>query len=87
MCALCVQALTLWLQYITLLGNINLSVPKYVSWVFSAASLAFSAATSGLLSLDCLLSGTTNYAVQRFVIHIMVPIIVLLLLMASQAIW
>lgn len=70
-----------------LLGNIDLSLPQYVSWVFSAASLAFSAVTNGLASLDCLLSGSTNHAVQRVIIQLMVPIIVLLLLMASQTLW
>ena len=81
------QALTLRVSYITLLGNIHLSSPKYVGWVFSAASLAFCAVISDLLSLDCLLSRSTKYAVQRVIIHLIIAITVVLLLMASQTLW
>ena len=81
-CAL--QALTLWLQYITLLGNVNISVPDSVHWVFSATSFAFSTVTSGALSIDCLQSGKTNAAVQRVWIHLAVPIMVLLILIIFQ---
>lgn len=82
-----VQALTLWLQYITLLGNVNISAPASVHWIFSAASFAFASVTSRALSTDCLQSGTTNAAVQRVLLHLAVPVMVLLLLLAIQALW
>ena len=81
------QALTLWLQYIMLLGSINISVPDSINSVFSVASFAFATVTSGILSTDCLQSGTTNPAVQRVLIHLAVPAMVLLLLIIIQALW
>ena len=84
-CAL--QALTLWLQYTMLLGNINISAPKPVISVFHAASFAFSAVTSGVLSTDCLLSGAPNPAILRVVIHLAVPVMVLLFLLIGQILW
>ena len=85
--AVSLQALTLWLQYITLLGNVNINSPEPVHWVFSVASFAFSTVTSGSLSTDCLLSGDTNLAVQRLLLHLAVPLIVLLVLGVAQTIW
>lgn len=84
-CAL--QALTLWLQYIMLLSNINVSAPESINSVFNVASFAFSTVTSGVLSTDCLQSGTTNPAVQRVLIHLAVPAMVLLLLTICQTLW
>ena len=84
---MCLQALTLWLQYITLLGNVNISAPGPVHWVFSAASFAFSTVTSGALSTDCLQSGNTNAAVQRVLLHLAVPLMVLLILVVVQTLW
>lgn len=83
----CMQALTLWLQYITLLGAVNISAPAPVHWVLSAASFAFASVTSGALSTDCLQSGSTNTAVQRVLLHLAVPILVLLLLTVIQTFW
>ena len=81
------QALTLWLQYITLLGNVNINTPAPVHWVFSVVSFAFSTVTSGSLSTDCLLSGDTNLAAQRLLLHLAVPLIVLLVLGVAQSVW
>jgi len=75
------------LQALTLLGNINISAPEPIHWVFSAASFAFSTVTSGSLSTDCLLSGHTNPAVQRVLLHLAVPPIVLLVLVFVQTLW
>lgn len=83
----CVQGLTLWLQYITLLGDINISAPGSVQWIFKAASFAFSTVTSDCLSPDCLLSEGTNLAVQRVLLHLAVPPIVLLTLVLMQSLW
>ena len=81
------QALTLWLQYMTLLGNVNISVPAPLHWVFSAASFAFSTVTSGSLSIDCLQSGETNPAVQRIIFYLFLPLVVLAILVLMQTIW
>ena len=81
------QALTLWHQYTILLGNIKKSAPGPVHWVFSAATFAFSTVTSGALSTDCLQSGNTNAAVQRVLLHLAMPLIVLLILVAVQTLW
>ena len=70
-----------------LLGNINISAPESINSVFSVASFAFSTVTSGILSTDCLQSGATNSAVQRVLIHLAVPAMVLLLLIIGQALW
>ena len=67
-----------------LLGNINISVPNSVHWVFSAASFAFSTVTNGALSIDCLQSGKSNAAAQRVWIHLAVPVMVLLILIVHQ---
>lgn len=80
-----IKALTLWLQYITLLGSVNISAPPSVSWIMTAASFSFTTVTSGALSTDCLQSGSTNTAMQRVLLHIAMPLIVLLLLTAVQA--
>ena len=78
------QALNLWLQYMTLLGGINIPTPKTVHWVFSAAEFAFATVSSGSLSTDCLLSGPTNPALQRILIHLAVPVLMYILLAAIQ---
>ena len=44
------QALQLWLQYLTLLAGVNMPTPYALHWVFSAANYAFSAVTATLLS-------------------------------------
>lgn len=81
------QALTLWLQYITLLGNVNIDAPQPLHWVFGVASFAFSTVTSGSLSTDCLQSGDTNPAVQRVLFYLFLPVIVLAILALMQTIW
>lgn len=81
---LCLQALNLWLQYITLLGNINIPAPRPVHWVFNVAQFAFATVSSGSLSTDCLLSGPVNLALQRILVHLTVPVLMLLALCAIQ---
>lgn len=78
------QALTLWLQYITLLGGINIPAPDTVQWVFNAAQFAFATVTSGSLSTDCLLSGPVNNALQRILIHLAVPVLMFIALACLQ---
>lgn len=80
------QALNLWLQYITLLGNINISAPSTVHWVFSVAEFAFATVTSGSLSTDCLLSGPVNNALQRMLIHLAVPALMFIALSFLQVV-
>lgn len=85
---LTVQALTLWLQYTSLLGQINIPTPDTLHWVFSITSFAFSSLTSGSLSTDCLLSlGPTNLAFKRLLLRLAVPPIVLVLLIIVQLCW
>lgn len=79
------QALNLWLQYMTLLGGINIPAPRTVHWVFAVAQFAFASVSSGSLSTDCLLSGPTNPALQRIFIHLAVPALMFLLLATFQA--
>ena len=79
------QAVTVWLQYITLLGGINLPLPATIHWVFSIAAFAFSSITSGSLSTDCLLqSGTMNTALKRYLLKLAVPPLILLVLILIQ---
>ncbi len=85
---LVMQALTLWLQYTSLLGQINLPTPTTLHWVFSTCSFAFSSLTSGSLSTDCLLSlEPTNLAFKRLLLQLAVPPIVLVLLLTVQLCW
>lgn len=79
------QAFTLWLQYISLLGNTNVPAPKTISWVFSASGFAFSSITSGTLSTDCLISPYgINPALKRLILRLAVPWITLVILLVSQ---
>ena len=80
------QAFTLWLQYLTLLGSVNMPTPGSVRWLYSAASAAFATVTSNSLSIDCLLSDRVNTALARTLFHLAVPIIVLILLMLCTTI-
>jgi len=83
-----VQAFTLWLQYTSLLGSINVSAPKTIHWISSATSFAFSSLTSGSLSTDCLLRlGGINTALQRLLLRLAVPPIMFSLLAAGQVLW
>lgn len=81
------QAVQLWLQYISLLAGVNIPAPAALHWVFSAANFAFSTVTSGSLSTDCLLSGVHNAAVQRILVHLAVPPLVLAVMLFIQVIW
>lgn len=81
------QAFNVWLQYSSLLGNANIPTPKTVSVIFSAASFAFTSVTSGLLSLDCLLSGPVSHALQGLFIHLFFPLLMLILVSALQLLW
>ncbi|DBA73772.1 TPA: hypothetical protein ACH3X2_009743 [Trebouxia sp. C0005] len=82
-----IRAFNVWLQYSSLLGNLNISTPKSVSVVFSAASFAFTSVTSGILTLDCLLSGHVSHAQQGQIIHLAFPLIMLILVSALQLLW
>lgn len=81
------QGVTLWLQYITLIAGVNIPAPPSLHWVFSAAAFAFSTVTSGSLSTDCLLSKPLNHALQRILVHLAVPPLVLLVLVLAQLCW
>ena len=84
----CVQAFTLWLQYTTLVGSINVPIPKTVHWIHSATSFAFSSLTSGSLSTDCLLHlGGTNTALQRLLLRLAVTPLNLAILRIGQVLW
>ena len=83
----CVQAVTLWLQYMTLLAGVNIPAPGSLHWVFSAANFAFTSVTSGALSTDCLLSGHVTAALQRILVHLAVPVLLLALLSIMQLCW
>ena len=82
-----VQAAQLWLQYISLLSGVNLPTPHALQWVFSAANYAFSAVSSGSLSIDCLFSTHHNTALQRILVHLAVPVLVLGAMVLIQVIW
>lgn len=83
-----VQVVTVWLQYMSILGNVNIPAPDTVHWVFSVASFAFSSITSGSLSLDCLIrAGPLRPALKRLLVHLAVPVINLVLLLAWQLLW
>lgn len=80
------QALTLWLQYIALIGQINIPAPDTLRAIFTAASFAFSSLTSGLLSTDCLMSVSAqgNLAFRRLLLQLAAPLIGLALLVVIQ---
>ncbi|KAL0045512.1 hypothetical protein WJX82_008793 [Trebouxia sp. C0006] len=83
-----IRVVTVWLQYMSILGNVNIPVPGTVHWVFSVASFAFSSITSGSLSLDCLIrAGPLRPALKRLLVHLAVPVINLLLLSTWQLFW
>ncbi|KAL0046985.1 hypothetical protein WJX82_003591 [Trebouxia sp. C0006] len=81
------KAAQLWLQYISLLAGVNLPNPSALQWVFSAAKYAFAAVSGGSLSIDCLFSSHHDTAVQRILIHLAVPVLVLLAMVLIQVIW
>ena len=78
------QAFNLWLQYTSLLGLVNIRAPRTVQVLFNATSMAFTTVSSGALSMDCLLTGSVNRAVQRLLIHLALPLLMLLVLSAIQ---
>ena len=78
------QAFNLWLQYMSLLGLVNIPTPRTVQVIFNAASLAFTTISSGILSLDCLLTGSVDRAVQGLLIHLALPLLMLVVLSAIQ---
>ncbi len=76
------------MQYMTLLGGINIPFPNTVHWVFSAASFAFATVTSGSLSVDCLLDvHAMNPALQRVLWHLAIPVFSLMILALVQYVW
>ena len=78
----------LHLQYTSLLGSINVSVPRTIHWISSATSFAFSSLTSGSLSTDCLLSlHGVNPALQRLLLRLAVPPLVFTVLAVFQLLW
>ncbi|KAL0038989.1 hypothetical protein WJX77_004333 [Trebouxia sp. C0004] len=81
------KAAQLWLQYISVLSGINFPAPPALQWVFSAAKYAFAAVSGGSLSIDCLFSTHHNTAVQRILIHLTVPVLVLFAMVLIQVIW
>ncbi|DBB05192.1 TPA: hypothetical protein ACH3X3_010435 [Trebouxia sp. C0006] len=83
-----IKGLTLWMQYMTLLGGINIPFPNTVHWVFSAVSFAFATVTSGSLSVDCLLNvHAMNPALQRVLWHLAIPVFSLMVLALVQLAW
>lgn len=81
------QGLNMWLQYLTLLGQANLPVPHSVQSIFNVASLVFASVTSLSLPLDCAIAKSKmNTALQRILVHLALPALVLLLLMCIQVI-
>lgn len=80
------QVLTLWLQYIQLLGTVDISVPGSMHWVFSVVTFAFSSATSGTLSIDCVLSNKSGgAAIKNFLFRLAVPFLTLIVMACVQA--
>lgn len=82
-----VQAAQLWLQYISVLGGVNFPTPAALQWVFSAAKYAFAAVSGGSLSIDCLFSTYHDTAMQRILVHLAVPVLVLLAMVLIQVTW
>ncbi len=78
------QAAQVWLQYISVLSGINLPTLLALQWVFNAAKSAFAAVSGGSLSIDCLFSTHHDPAVQRILIHLAVPLLVLLAMVLIQ---
>ena len=83
-CLGALQAFNLWLQYMSLLGLVDIPAPPTVQILFNATSMAFTTISSGILSLDCLLAGSVNLAVQGLLIHLALPLLMLVVLSAIQ---
>ncbi|DBA86046.1 TPA: hypothetical protein ACH3X1_005573 [Trebouxia sp. C0004] len=81
------KAVTLWLQYTSLLAGVNVPAPATLHWVFIAVNFAFSTVTSSSLSIDCLLSRSLNAALQRILVHLSVPLFVLAAMVLIQVVW
>ncbi|DBA69633.1 TPA: hypothetical protein ACH3X2_012695 [Trebouxia sp. C0005] len=81
------KAAQLWLQYISVLGGVNFPTPAALQWVFSAAKYAFAAVSGGSLSIDCLFSTYHDTAMQRILVHLAVPVLVLLAMVLIQVTW
>lgn len=79
------QALTLWLQYLTILGSTNVNVPSTIKWVFQASSFAFASVNSSVLSTDCLIdtNGSVDPALKRLVLRFAIPWFSLVILMVA----
>lgn len=76
------------MQYMTLIGSVNIPFPGSLHWMFSAIAFAFASITSGSLSLDCLLDvNGMNLALQRTLWHLGIPVFSLLILTLIQIIW
>lgn len=68
----------------SLLGLVNIPAPRTVQILFNAVSMAFTTFSSGILSLDCLLTGSVNLAIQPLLIQLALPLLMLLVLSAIQ---
>ena len=79
------QALTLWLQYMSILGSTNVDVPDTIQWIFQASSFAFASVNSSVLSTDCLIdaNGRVDPAVKRLVLRFAIPWFSLVILMVA----
>ncbi|KAL3155043.1 hypothetical protein ABBQ38_011563 [Trebouxia sp. C0009 RCD-2024] len=80
------RALTLWMQYISMVGSTNVSVPISFGWLFSFTHFAFSSVSSGILSTDCLIGagGTIDPAIKRVILRLAMPWFTLVILILAQ---
>lgn len=76
-----IKCLVFYLQYVVILGSISVPWPSYLTYVFDSASVVFGAASSQILSLDCVLPHYVNasappLAVQRQLVNFLAPVAV-----------
>ena len=83
------QASQIWVQllYLTLLAAVNMPTLTALHWVLSAANCAFTAVTGSSLSMDRLMTGFDNTALQNILVHLVVPLLVLVAMGLMQTIW
>ena len=83
-----VQAAQLWLHYVSLLAGVNQSNQpnSFLLQMVLMAKIEF-ATDFGGLPIDCLLPSHHNTAVQRILVHLAVPVLVLYAMVLIQVIW
>lgn len=82
------RPLLLYSQYILVIGSMSISYPVTIAYPLRVLAWFWSPASPETLSVDCLLSNSELFptAAQRVLFYLCMPVVMLLLLMAIEAI-